>query len=92
LTLVRTLIGLHSGAVEARSEGTGRAAPPRSSRRPQDITSRGIRALIVDDNQDAASMLTEAMQSFGYDTRFALDGPSALDVAGDSNRMLSFWI
>jgi PAS domain S-box-containing protein len=98
LTLVRTLIGLHSGTVEARSEGTGRgsqfivrlpaaspdavAAPPRASRRPQDITSRGIRALIVDDNQDAASMLTEAMRSFGYDTRFALDGPSALDVAG----------
>jgi CheY-like chemotaxis protein/anti-sigma regulatory factor (Ser/Thr protein kinase) len=97
LTLVRTLVRLHSGTVEARSEGSGRgsqfivrlppaspeavAAPPRASARPQDKASRGIRALIVDDNHDAASMLTEAMQSFGYDTRLALDGPSALDVA-----------
>lgn len=97
LTLVRTLVELHRGTVEARSEGTGRgsqfvvrlpaaapaavAAAPRGDGRREDTTSRGIRGLIVDDNQDAASMLTEAMQSFGYDTRFALDGPSALDVA-----------
>lgn len=97
LTLVRTLVILHGGTVEARSEGTGRgsefivrlppasseavAAAPRASARPQDTTFRGIRVLIVDDNQDAASMLAEAMRSFGYDTRFAFDGPSALDDA-----------
>jgi PAS domain S-box-containing protein len=97
LTLVRTLVELHSGTVEARSDGTGRgsqfivrlpvasseavAAPPRGRARRQETASRGIRALIVDDNHDAASMLTEAMRSLGYDTRFALDGPSALDIA-----------
>jgi CheY-like chemotaxis protein/anti-sigma regulatory factor (Ser/Thr protein kinase) len=97
LTLVRTLVGLHSGTVEARSEGTGRgsqfivrlpaasaeavAPPPRGSARQRGATSRGIRALIVDDNRDAASMLTEALQSFGYATRLAWDGPSALDAA-----------
>jgi signal transduction histidine kinase/CheY-like chemotaxis protein len=97
LTLVQTLVGLHNGTVEARSDGANHgsqfivrlppaspeaaAAPPRASARPQDTTARGIRALIVDDNQDAASMLTEALQSFGYDARSASDGPSALDVA-----------
>jgi PAS domain S-box-containing protein len=96
LTLVRTLVGLHGGTVEARSDGTGCgsqfivrlpaspeavATSPRGSPRSQGTTSRGVRALIVDDNRDAASMLAEAMRSFGHDTRLALDGPSALDVA-----------
>jgi PAS domain S-box-containing protein len=97
LTLVRTLVGLHGGTVEAHSEGPGHgsrfivrlpatvahavpARPPGNAASPS-TRPRGIRALVVDDNQDAASMLTEAMRSLGYDTRVAFDGLSALDLA-----------
>jgi signal transduction histidine kinase len=97
LTLVRTLVALHGGTVEARSEGPGRGsqfvvrlpaasptAPPRPRRsvpRRRSTKGRGVRALIVDDNRDAALMLAEAMRSFGYEVRVASDGPAALDVA-----------
>jgi PAS domain S-box-containing protein len=97
LTLVRTLVGLHGGTVQAHSEGPGHgsqfivrlpatvphavAAPPPGNAASHSTTPRGIRALVVDDNQDAASMLTEAMRSLGYDTRVAFDGLSALDLA-----------
>jgi len=39
------------------------------------------RVLIVDDNEDAAFMIAEMLQLYGYDTRFAHDGPSALTTA-----------
>jgi len=38
----------------------------------------GRRVLVVDDNEDAAEMLAEYLNSLGYTTRTALDGPSAL--------------
>jgi len=37
--------------------------------------------LIVDDNADAADMLAESLATFGYVTRTAHDGPSALAAA-----------
>jgi len=40
-----------------------------------------MRVLVVDDNRDAALMLAEAMDSFGYDARVASDGPAALEAA-----------
>jgi CheY-like chemotaxis protein len=45
------------------------------------VKTDGLRALIVDDNRDAATMLAEAMRSFGYDVQVASDGPAALAVA-----------
>lgn len=41
----------------------------------------GCRVLIVDDNEDSAEMIAAALTALGHDTRVALDGPSALDVA-----------
>ncbi len=41
----------------------------------------GSRVLVVDDNADAAEMLASALTALGFDTRIALDGPSALDIA-----------
>lgn len=40
----------------------------------------GSRVLIVDDNEDSAKMIAEALSELGHDTRIALDGPSALNV------------
>lgn len=42
----------------------------------------GIRVLVVDDNEDAAGLLAEALTLAGFETRTASDGPSALHVAG----------
>jgi signal transduction histidine kinase/ActR/RegA family two-component response regulator len=96
LTLVRTLVGLHGGTVEAHSEGAGHGsqfivrlpqspAPPakrrRSEVRRQATKKHGMRVLVVDDNRDAALMLAEAMESFGYEARVASDGPAALEAA-----------
>ncbi len=39
------------------------------------------RVLLVDDNEDAVALLEEIVQTFGYETRRAPDGPSALAIA-----------
>ena len=97
LTIVRTMVELHGGSVEARSDGVGRgsafvirlpaaqaSAPPKVHRRSARRAARGpaIRALIVDDNHDAAAMLADALKTFGYEVRTAADGPAAIALAG----------
>lgn len=42
---------------------------------------RGERILIVDDNDDAAGLLHEALATLGYEVRTAADGPTALSIA-----------
>jgi signal transduction histidine kinase/DNA-binding response OmpR family regulator len=97
LTIVRKMVELHGGSVEARSEGANRGstftvrlpaaqvpAPVKAAhRRPSKpkVRERAIRVLVVDDNRDALSMLAEALRTFGYDVRTAGDGPSALAKA-----------
>jgi CheY-like chemotaxis protein len=51
------------------------ASPP-----PALDTTRRVRILVVDDNEDAADMLVEALGSKGYPTRRAHDGPAAIRV------------
>ncbi len=43
----------------------------------------GEHVLIVDDNEDAARLLREALAALGYDARTAADGPDALRVADE---------
>jgi CheY-like chemotaxis protein/anti-sigma regulatory factor (Ser/Thr protein kinase) len=95
LTIVRSLVELHGGSVEARSDGTGRGSvfivrlPAAADARPlvrapqrlRGSRLRQLKVLVVDDNADAAAMIAEALSTFGDITRTALDGPSALDVA-----------
>jgi PAS domain S-box-containing protein len=45
--------------------------------------SRGPRVLVVDDNEDAAEVLTLALTLKGYDTRVAHDAPTALRIAAE---------
>jgi CheY-like chemotaxis protein len=42
--------------------------------------SLGLRVLIVDDNEDAAGLLAEALSILGHDVRSAHDGPKTLEV------------
>jgi len=41
------------------------------------------RILIVDDNLDGAELMREVLRIAGHETRYALDGPSAMRLAAD---------
>ncbi|HKO92888.1 MAG TPA: ATP-binding protein, partial [Polyangiaceae bacterium] len=45
------------------------------------VPSRGKRILLVDDNEDAALILQQALEQLGYQVQVAHDGPSALDAS-----------
>ncbi|HEY0476494.1 MAG TPA: ATP-binding protein [Kofleriaceae bacterium] len=98
LAIVRSLVELHGGSVQARSDGPhrgsefevrlpaltagaevhdGRKTPPPGTH----AVMRDKRVLVVDDNVDAADLLSDALESLGYQTRTAYDGPSALEAA-----------
>jgi CheY-like chemotaxis protein len=95
LTLVRRLVELHGGTVEAHSEGRGQGSEfvvrlpvlqPTASLSSVDTRSVSTlatprRILIVDDNQDSASSLALLLSITGNETRTAHDGVEAVDVA-----------
>jgi signal transduction histidine kinase/ActR/RegA family two-component response regulator len=92
LTLVKQLMEMHGGTVEAHSEGPGRGsefilrlpliAPPRPSPAPAathvDATHSARRVLVVDDNRDAAESLALLLQMLGATTRVESSGEDAL--------------
>jgi signal transduction histidine kinase/CheY-like chemotaxis protein len=97
LTIVRRLIELHEGRVEANSEGVGRGSEfvvrlpaldgvqdaPTSPRRPRPPTA-GLKVLLVEDSADAAEMMAAALEMLGCQVAVAHDGPAALAaVAAD---------
>jgi signal transduction histidine kinase/ActR/RegA family two-component response regulator len=93
LTLVRNLVELHGGTVQARSEGLGRGsefvvhlplAPveqpaPEERRRPAS-TSEARRVFVVEDHADNREALVLLLQQLGHEVFFAEDG--AAGVAG----------
>jgi PAS domain S-box-containing protein len=94
LALVRGLVELHGGTVEARSEGLGCGSAfavtlplprePRASApaRPQPASSpTARRILVVDDNRDAAESLVLLLKLRGHDVREVHDGPAAVREA-----------
>jgi len=99
LALVRNLVELHGGTVEAHSEGRGQGArfvvrlPLASSKSAQPSTpapgktlssvAPEIRVLVVDDNRDAAQSLALVMESMDLAPRVAHSGPEALRIALD---------
>jgi signal transduction histidine kinase len=105
LNLVRTLVELHGGAVEARSAGTGKgsefivrlplveadsdlmiAVPPA----PGAVRGAKRRALVVDDNQDAADTLSDLLRIEGHETQPAYDGGTALKIAHEFRPDVAF--
>ena len=58
--------------------GAGPAADPLGEALPH---ASGERILIVDDNDDTATLLHEALAALGYEVRTAGDGPTALSIA-----------
>jgi CheY-like chemotaxis protein/two-component sensor histidine kinase len=91
LTIVRRLIELHEGRVEAKSEGVGMGSDfavhlpvldadqdaPAAPQRPRPPTA-GLKVLLVEDSPDAAQMMAGALEMLGCHVAIAHDGSAAL--------------
>jgi PAS domain S-box-containing protein len=96
LALVRGLVALHGGKVEARSDGPGRgsefivqlplittvAEPVASVSEPETAeSSAALRILVVDDNKDAADTCSTLLELSGHQLRTAYSGKRAIEIA-----------
>ena len=96
LALVKNLVEMHSGTVEAHSAGVGlgsefvvrlpvthEAAQPQPTAQPHESlrTTTARRVLLVDDNRDAAESLAMLLKLSGHDTHIAHDGLEAVEKA-----------
>jgi PAS domain S-box-containing protein len=95
LTLAKRLVELHSGHIEAHSDGLNHgsefvvrlptigvpAALAPSVPPSEPANPNGRRVLIADDNQDAAVSLSLLLQAMGHETRVVYDGLEAVDAA-----------
>jgi PAS domain S-box-containing protein len=92
LTLVRRLVELHGGTIEARSSGLNMGsefvvrlpivtdaftAEPAVAKTEVSLAS-SLRILVVDDNQDGADLLADMLESMGNEIRVAYDGEEAV--------------
>jgi PAS domain S-box-containing protein len=80
--------GLGTGSeFEVRLPASRRAGPQDAASparlNPSIASHRAVRVLLVDDNQDAVMMLAEALNTLGYETRVAHDGPSGIAAADE---------
>lgn len=94
LALVKQLVGMHGGSVEAHSGGSGQGTEivirlpavelpsgtaPRQSRDIRTMQpAKPLRVLVVDDNVDNAESLTALLALLGYEIATAHDGNAAL--------------
>jgi PAS domain S-box-containing protein len=93
LTLVRHLVALHGGRVEAASAGVGRGstftvrlpaiATPAVVGRPSAPQRASVprRVLVVEDNDDAREMLGALLQLLGHEVHMARDGDGGVELA-----------
>jgi PAS domain S-box-containing protein len=96
LAIVRSIVEMHGGTVQATSPGPGRGATfavtlplTRSVEVIADKTAApvgslaGVRILVVDDNSDTLDMLAMILQAEGAAVKCALTGDAACDIASD---------
>jgi PAS domain S-box-containing protein len=96
LSLVRGLVTLHGGSVQARSEGVGRGSEftvrlPTVAPLPEclDVETEtecpsagvGLKILVVDDNRDAADTCAMLLEASGHHVQTAYTGRQALELA-----------
>jgi signal transduction histidine kinase len=96
LALVKKLVEMHDGAVEARSAGVGQGSefivrlPSLSGSLPplpqepsgiKPVATTPRRILVVDDNQDSADSLAMLLKLNGHEVHIAHDGFEAVEVA-----------
>jgi PAS domain S-box-containing protein len=94
LTLVKSIVEMHSGHVEVFSPGVNQgsvftitlpcrqpSATIRHAPSPRHSISQGVpkrRILVVDDNHDAANSLSQLLTKLGHDVSTAYDGEAAI--------------
>ncbi|MEW5918262.1 MAG: ATP-binding protein [Gemmatimonadota bacterium] len=97
LTLVKRLVDLHGGSVEARSAGLGKGSEfvvrlpatawvpnrVREKAESRDVVASGFRILVADDNRDAADTMTLMLRFMGHEVRTVHDGIEALNEAAN---------
>lgn len=100
LMLVRRLVELHGGKVDAFSAGANKgsefvvrvpvfledratSARPVTAKAQAAPPPRGVRVLVVDDNQDAAESTSMLLHAFGFEVQTVYDGAAALDKFSD---------
>jgi CheY-like chemotaxis protein len=95
LTLVRRMLELHGGRVDAWSAGRGQGSvftvhlpalargftTAASDARKTETRADAQRILVVDDNRDATETLAALLQLSGHETATAYDGKSAIEIA-----------
>jgi len=96
LSLVRGLVMLHGGSVQARSEGAGKGSDfivrlPIGAPLPEDLDTdaetdslaadAGLKILVVDDNRDAADTCAMLLEASGHHVQTAYTGRQALELA-----------
>ena len=99
LSLVKGLVEMHGGTIEARSDGEGKGSefvvrlpvvtPDPASSDGSDnsggevVTPGPRRVLVVDDNADAADSLGQLLELLGNEVRTAYDGEDGVRAAGE---------
>lgn len=98
LALVKSLVEMHGGTVTASSPGVGLGSTFTVDlpviERPRSVAPPGFdmaslrpsgkpRVLIVDDNQDAAEMLSMMLEMAGYETRTSYESRQAIELVSD---------
>jgi len=95
LTIVRSLVELHGGAVTAASDGPGRGsefvvrlplggvreAPAVVPAAETFVIPRRLRILVAEDNADTREILRTMLEGDGHEVYVAGDGPSGLETA-----------
>ena len=103
LTLVKTLVEMHGGTVTAQSEGLGKGStfairlpiiePPKlkETKVEPSVQIGKFHILVVDDNVDAAQMLTLLLGKLnGHDVEAVHDGPTALSKIQENSPQIVF--
>ncbi|MFN3571241.1 MAG: PAS domain S-box protein, partial [Polaromonas sp.] len=89
LTLARSLVEMHGGALSAASSGPGQGSTfsfflPHAGTAGHGDASPAPPAplvLVVDDNRDAANSLAEILRLMEFQVKVAYDGPTAIELA-----------
>jgi PAS domain S-box-containing protein len=97
LSLVRGLVEIHGGSIEAHSDGPGQGSQftvrlplvvetvspkmPPVAHSVLAVQGSGRRILVVDDNRDSADSLGTLLRVQGYDVHTAYDGQAAIEAA-----------